>query len=46
MQHNKLPNVWAKHVRKGITTEDEIMQGIVKLKEEMEKKMRDVQKLN
>jgi hypothetical protein len=32
--------------RKGITTEDEIMQEIVKLKEEMEQKMKDSQKLN
>ena len=32
--------------RKGITTEDEIMQEIVKLKEEMEQKMKDMQKLN
>jgi hypothetical protein len=38
--------VWAKHSRKGITTEDEIMQEIVKLKEEMVQKMRDAQKLN
>jgi hypothetical protein len=32
--------------KKGITTEDEIMQEIVKLKEEMEQKMKDAQKLN
>ena len=32
--------------KKGITTEDEIMQEIIKLKEEMEQKMRDAQKLN
>lgn len=32
--------------KKGITTEDEVMQEIVKLKEEMEQKMKDSQKLN
>ena len=32
--------------KKGITTEDEIMQEIVKLKEEMEQKMKDAQELN
>jgi len=32
--------------RKGITTEDEIMQEIVILKAELEQKMRDAQKLN
>lgn len=34
------------HCRKGITTEDEIMQEIVILKAELEQKMRDAQKLN
>ena len=33
-------------VAKGITTEDEIMQEIVKLKEELEKKLKDSQKMN
>ncbi len=33
-------------VKKGITTEDEVMQEIVKLKEELEQKMKDSQKLN
>jgi len=32
--------------KKGITTEDETMQERVKLKAEMEQKMRDAQKLN
>lgn len=32
--------------KKGITTEDEIMQEIVKLKEEMEQKLKQAQKLN
>ena len=33
-------------VAKGITTEDEIFREIVKLKEEMEQKMKDSQKSN
>ena len=33
-------------VKKGIATEDEIMKEIVKLKEEMEQKMKDAQKMN
>jgi len=33
-------------VAKGITTEDEIMREIVKLKEELEKKLKDSQKMN
>ena len=33
-------------VKKGITTEDEIMQEVVKLKQEMDKKLRDSQELN
>ena len=33
-------------VAKGITTEDEIMQEIVKLKEELEKKLKDSQQMN